>query len=85
VFGTSYVGIDESCEKLATFQEALNLCEEMEGGRLCTEEEVVQGCTKGTGCLLNKEMVWTCMYNDGECEADMECCSGFCNAGFCKE
>jgi len=85
VFGTSYVGTLEECAHEATFYEALELCEEMEGGRLCTADEVIQGCTKGTGCGLNSEMVWTCMYLDGDCESDMECCSGFCNGGACDE
>lgn len=85
VFGTSYVGTSEECAHEATFYKALELCEETEGGRLCTAEEVAEGCTKGTGCGLNKEMVWTCMYLDGDCESDMECCSGFCNDGVCDE
>mmetsp|Transcript_30937 Transcript_30937/g.57280 ORF Transcript_30937/g.57280 Transcript_30937/m.57280 type:complete len:171 (+) Transcript_30937:34-546(+) len=66
------------------FCSAVNVCEEKFGGRLCTPEEVIGSCTKGTGCNYDREMIWACMYEAGRCERNEECCSGRCSQdGLC--
>ena len=57
------------------------------GGRLCTGEEILDRCTAGTGCSLNKALVWACTAsNTSTCSESAECCSGLCNAsGVCED
>lgn len=65
------------------FCTAIDICEDA-GGRLCTPEEVLRLCAKGTGCNFDREMVWACMWEGGGCEWDEECCSGKCGEdGLC--
>jgi len=59
---------------------AMDVCAD-EGGRLCTPEEVFERCTKSTGCQYDSTMIWACMYEEGFCEWDVECCSGKCSGG----
>ena len=44
-------------------------------------------CTAGTGCSLNKALVWACTAsNTDTCSESAECCSGLCNAnGVCED
>ena len=42
-------------------------------------------CTAGTGCSLNKALVWACSANSASCTASAECCSGLCNGGVCED
>ena len=63
--------------RTATFREAVGLCAGV-GGRLCTPEEVLEECTRGTGCGFDDDLIWACTYEGGECEFDEECCSGIC-------
>jgi len=66
------------------FCSAMDVCADVFGGRLCTPEEVLESCAKGTGCKYDKEMVWACMYEGGRCQLDEECCSGKCGGeGVC--
>lgn len=74
--------IKGACREEATFLEAIALCNSV-GGRLCTPWEVFEGCTAGTGCGFDREMIWACSYEGHECEEDAECC-GLCVEGFCE-
>ena len=46
------------CHLNKTWLEAKAVCEEA-GARLCTTEEMVNDCTRATGCGLSKGFVWT--------------------------
>jgi len=53
---------------------------------LCTGAEMLDRCTAGTGCSLNKALVWACTAsNTSSCTASTECCSGLCNGGVCED
>jgi len=52
----------------ATYSEAVAICE-AEGARLCSVTEVESDCTRGSGCLLDAELIWT----SGDCSADENC------------
>jgi len=74
---------DELCHE-ENFYDALEICDEA-GGRLCTKEEVLNSCTKGTGCGHDNDLIWTCTPEDGECGQSSECCSGVCHGdGYCE-
>lgn len=49
---------DMACNHEATQPEANAFCRAM-GGRLCTQEEMADGCTQGTGCSHDRDMLWT--------------------------
>jgi len=49
IFGT--------CHRKKTWFEAKYICN-AGGGRLCTTEEVVNDCTRGTGCGFDVRMIW---------------------------
>eukprot|EP00568_Trieres_chinensis_P010876 CAMPEP_0183314310 /NCGR_PEP_ID=MMETSP0160_2-20130417/48068_1 /TAXON_ID=2839 ORGANISM="Odontella Sinensis, Strain Grunow 1884" /NCGR_SAMPLE_ID=MMETSP0160_2 /ASSEMBLY_ACC=CAM_ASM_000250 /LENGTH=163 /DNA_ID=CAMNT_0025479609 /DNA_START=52 /DNA_END=543 /DNA_ORIENTATION=- len=66
------------------FYEAFDICEEA-GGRLCTKYEVMNSCTKGTGCRHDRDMIWTCTGEGDYCENNSECCSGSCIGDACME
>jgi len=70
------------CEQ-GSFLEALELCGSIANGRLCTPSEIQNSCAKGTGCQLDKEMVWACAYDGHQCKVDADCC-GSCVNGKCK-
>ena len=42
------------CHASKTYAEAEELCDGF-GGRLCTKEEILSDCTRGTGCSFDKE------------------------------
>jgi hypothetical protein len=68
------------------FCTAMDICAD-KGGRLCTPHEVLESCAQrsgGPGCNFDGEMIWACMWEDGECELDAECCSGRCESGLCQ-
>jgi hypothetical protein len=69
--------IFEECHE-TTFWEALELCWEADA-RLCTKAEVENLCTKGTGCQHDRDLIWTCTAENGDCSSHSECCSGTCN------
>mgnify|MGYP001321283409 CR=1 FL=1 len=48
---------DWECAKEKTFAEAEAICKAA-GARLCTDVELEAGCTIGTGCSLDTELVW---------------------------
>lgn len=74
--------LSRQCYESVNFVTAKGICAD-NGGRLCTVHEVLEGCTQGTGCGFDSEMIWTCTYGEGDCESDEECCSGVCNEGIC--
>jgi len=49
--------INGKCVRSATFESAVTRCSSI-GARLCTMEEVQSDCTRGTGCEMDKELVW---------------------------
>jgi len=56
--GCSAWGISSwSCARDKTFAEAEAICR-AQGARLCTASELVDGCTAGTGCGFDVELVW---------------------------
>merc|ERR1712012_733394 len=56
VFAGSF-GVDGKCSGLLTYDQACKFCEGL-GARLCTEAELLNKCARGTGCELNKKLVW---------------------------
>jgi hypothetical protein len=53
---SSHLGFN--CVSDATFEEAANVCIST-GARLCTAAEMSAGCTAGTGCGHDDDMIWT--------------------------
>ena len=47
----------EGCKHDQTFTEAEAICDDA-GGRLCTVAELEDGCTQGTGCEHDLDMIW---------------------------
>ena len=45
------------CSRGKTFAEAKAICEGA-GARLCTAAELAAGCTQGSGCLFDFELIW---------------------------
>ena len=50
VYGESDV---PQCYGSATFSEAVDICSAYAGGRLCSRDEMLDRCTRGTGCRFN--------------------------------
>jgi len=50
------------CSGSVTFAEAESICAN-EGARLCTKDELVNNCARGTGCMYDKKMIWTSSTN----------------------
>lgn len=51
-------GSEAQCNHNATFAQAMRFCAQA-GSRLCTLEEILNQCTKGTGCAHDIDLVWT--------------------------
>ena len=49
---------DVNCP-VGTYPEAVETCAQVPGGRLCTLEEVVNDCVRGTGCGHDRDLIWT--------------------------
>jgi hypothetical protein len=49
----------QGCVHDATWETAASVCASVPGARLCTQEEMAAGCTKGTGCGHDADMIWT--------------------------
>lgn len=58
VFGGSKVDDAYTCKSGLTWAQANNWCT-TNGARLCTKEEILNGCAKGTGCSFDFGPVWT--------------------------
>jgi hypothetical protein len=46
------------CNRAKTYNEAVDICEAV-GARLCTEEELLADCARGTGCGFDREYNWS--------------------------
>lgn len=74
---------DSECFEVDFFT-AYDICHDA-GGRLCSADEILNSCTKGTGCRHDREMIWTCTEEYEPCEEGTECCTGICNGdGECQ-
>jgi hypothetical protein len=59
IWGMSKVGVDgDKCIHAATFFEAQAMCSDIDGGRLCTENELKNECTSYTGCGHDLDLIW---------------------------
>ena len=70
------------CVADADFAQAVETCQ-LNNARLCTPEEMLDNCTKGTGCQFNKVLVWVAIASGDACSTDSECASGSCNGDTC--
>ena len=50
--------INGVCQHALHYGEALAMCAEL-GGRLCTAEELLAECTRGSGCSHDRDMIWS--------------------------
>ena len=55
-------GFNQNCYNAATYEEALGICD-AGGGRLCTSDELLQGCTENTGCGHDLHVSSTATHN----------------------
>jgi len=59
IWGMSKVGsTGDKCIHAATFAEAEAVCSLIDGGRLCTENELKNECTSYTGCGHDLDLIW---------------------------
>ena len=65
------------------FAGAIETCQ-ANNARLCTPEEMLDRCTRGTGCSFNKFHVWVAIASGNACSTNSECASGSCNGGTCS-
>merc|ERR1712129_695755 len=70
------------CNDGKTFQEAVEICAAV-GSRLCSGEEMLNGCAKSTCCQFNKRLVWGCNPLNDACQNSAACCTGNCDDGTC--
>ena len=42
-----------------TYEEAEDICAQVPGARLCTVEEALNDCLRGTGCGFDNDLIWT--------------------------
>ena len=79
------------CYHAETYESASDICK-ANNGRLCTKEELLGDCSRGTGCIHDNDLIWsstpvpespaTCKAATQECNASSECCSGECFGDF---
>jgi len=53
--------MDMSCNNEKTFSQAVAICEN-DDARLCAKAQLENGCTAGSGCSHNGELVWAASY-----------------------
>ncbi|EJK44869.1 hypothetical protein THAOC_36558 [Thalassiosira oceanica] len=70
------------CVAETDFAGAIETCQANDA-RLCTPEEMLDQCTKGTGCQFNNVHLWVAIASGDACSTDSECESGSCNGGTC--
>merc|ERR1711933_191120 len=46
------------CHREKTYDEAEGICADYDS-RLCTKDELSRGCTRGTGCSLDSQLIWS--------------------------
>jgi len=71
--------INNVCHQNKNFEDATQICESV-GARLCSQKEVENQCTKGTGCQHDSDLVWACSQDGLTCETGSNCCSGMCDS-----
>ena len=59
VFNGNAAADDDGCVHDATWETAVSVCASVPGARMCTQEEMAAGCTAGTGCGHDGDMIWT--------------------------
>ena len=64
VWGASEAGWQCAFDK--TFAEAEAICQAA-GARLCTAAELVDGCTSGSGCGFDSQLVWAVPTDEDHC------------------
>lgn len=79
ITGTGNFG---NCVAATDFAGAMETCQ-ANNARLCTPEEMLDRCTKGTGCSFNKVHVWVAIASGDGCSTDSDCASGNCTSGTC--
>jgi len=60
---------EKKCHAEVTYSEAVAICA-LNDARLCTMEEVLEGCAKRTGCNFDNELIWT---STAACETEADC------------
>ena len=70
------------CVAETDFAGAIETCQ-ANNARLCTPEEMLDRCTRGTGCGFNKVLLWVAIASGDACSTDPECASGSCNGDTC--
>jgi len=72
----------DGCVKETDFAGAMETCQ-ANNARLCTPAEMLDRCTRNTGCGLNLVHVWVAVASGGECSTNSECASGNCTGDLC--
>jgi hypothetical protein len=52
-------GGSPSCHHMTTYEQAVAICKANDGARLCTEDEMMDGCTRLSGCGHDQDHIWT--------------------------
>merc|ERR1712038_288258 len=50
--------LDQRCDRNESYEDAEAICE-MNGGRLCTKDELENNCARGGGCCEKNDLVWS--------------------------
>merc|ERR1712038_49626 len=50
--------LDQRCHRNESYEDAEAICE-MNGGRLCTKDELENNCARGGGCCEKNDLVWS--------------------------
>ena len=58
IWGESDFSNGVGCVDSATYNEAQQICSNA-GGRLCTAAELLDDCTRGSGCSHDQDMIWS--------------------------
>ena len=58
IWGESILPNGVGCVHSATYEEAENYCSNA-GGRLCTKDELLADCTRGSGCSHDHDYIWS--------------------------
>ena len=58
----------EGWHKTTTINKAKEYCQG-EGGRLCTKDELKSSCAIGSGCPVDRQLVWSALEAEPDCPA----------------
>ena len=87
VWAESDLGSPAQCNT-GTYTEARAICLSA-NARLCTEEELAKGCTRGSGCGYDNKLIWSATpvprcTDDASCNDGLECTVNTCGSdGIC--